>query len=302
MVYLERALGWIGSEAQAKVNRSIADTSTHGPQASELRWLAPPSRRRSRRRLVLGLTIACALATGCRDRFAHGLRTGTLSQVGSTSIGVYFWEHQPVVTIANEASDGACLQLAGLHVTVDGVPQAVGSWGTRESGQHKGDFGPADRSDFCSGATVAVHVPSDPSRPSDTVEVSDGTLTLRAEFPNVFADTAWSKPPPATVHAGEAFRVRIVPEPPRGLGDNDALNYVAGVFKDDSGRERDLVVTTHKLTDGEFELSVPPAAKPGVYQLSLVSAQGEIPAKSCSARECRGASEFVLTAPVHVVP
>jgi hypothetical protein len=206
------------------------------------------------------------------------------------------------LSIDNEARDGACLELTGLRVVADGAVQSVATPGGRSSGQTKGSIGPIDRTDSCVGAIAKLRVPSDPTRRSDIIEVTDGSTTLRAELPNVLSETTWVKPPPRRVRPGEKFEVRIAPALARGTEKYDPSNYISVSLFGTTGPDLKL---TSRVLPGEdvVEITVPSSAQAlDRGRLILVSDQKEVAARACTAQRCVTSSRVVIEARVDIVP
>ena len=257
------------------------------------------SGRVTRVAISLAVVFVALLEIGC-DRYRHGLRPGTLSEVEVPTLTIFVvdpdhWK----LAIGNEAKDGTCLEMGGLRVTIDGVAQ-TGTLGGRNSGQTKGSFGPVDRTDWCESAFADLVVPDRPARLADVVEVTDGTATIRAEFPNVLSHTVWVKPPPRSARAGSTFEVRLQPALAVGT-DADDLPHLVSVWFDAPGTS--LKLESRILGGDRIAVTAPTTDTPlKGGTLRLVSSQHSVAARSCTARSCMTWTQVVMESPVDVEP
>lgn len=245
--------------------------------------------------VVFALTL-----TSC-DRYAHELRPGKLAEVAHPTLQTYVWEQNYVLSVSNEAADHACLVLANLTAKVDGVSQQLTVAGGRTSGQHKGDFGPVDKTDSCDAATFAITRGKDVTRKSNLIEVTDGATTLKMEAPNVIVDFIWVNPPPTTAHPGDSIVVRVAPAVQRGTGKYDASNFLGASMDDGTENPGHTVSLTPRLqTDGSIAVDLPAGIHAGRFTFFLISSEESIAVLSCGASSCSAASEFTLSAPITV--
>ncbi len=243
-------------------------------------------------------SLTFLLLLSCRDHFKHELRAGKLSEVATTTIRIYFVDDTPKLAIGNEATDGACLELKGLSATVNGVAQTFEFAGGRTSGQAKASWSPVNRTDLCDAARATVRVPDDPSRTADLIEIRDGAVTLRAEFPNVLAKTVFLGSGPFAGRPGEALTLRLQPEPVRGDAATDPANFLVGFL----GGKIDTRLDARLSASGDVEVALPPNASPGVTTLRLISLQNSIRSKSCTASSCLAASRVVAEGRIIIAP
>jgi hypothetical protein len=249
-------------------------------------------------RSLVFLAVSCA---SC-DRYAHDLRPGKLAEVAHPTLQTYVWEQKYVLSVSNEAADHACLVLANLSAKVDGVPQQLTVAGGRTSGQHKGDFGPVDKTDYCEAATFAITRGKDVTKKSNVIEVTDGATTLKMEAPNVIVDFAWVKPPPSVAHPGDSIVVRVAPAVQRGTGKYDPSNFLVASMDDGTTNLGHTVLLTPRLqTDGSIAVDLPADLHAGPFTFFLISNEESIAVLSCGAASCTTASEFTLSAPVAIV-
>ncbi len=241
--------------------------------------------------------LACA---SC-DRYAHDLRPGKLAEVVQPSLQTYVWEQKYLLSVSNEATDHACLVLQNLSAKVDGVPQRLTGPGGRTSGQHKGDFGPVDKTDSCEAATFVIVRGKDVTKKSNVIEVSDGVTTLKMEIPNVLVEWTWTTPPPTVAHPGDSFSMRVAPAVQRGTGKYDASNFLVASMDDGTTNAGHNVSLTPRLQgDGSIAIDLPATVHAGRFTFLLISNQEMIPVLSCGAGFCSAASQFLLSAPITI--
>jgi hypothetical protein len=182
-----------------------------------------------------------------------------------------------------------------VRVVINGAVQIVHFLGGRSSGQTQGSFGPVDGTDSCDPLRVKVVVPNEPTRATDEIEVSDGTTTLRAEFPNVLTPVSFRQAPPSIVARGDVFHVSLQPPTTAGTGEYDAGNFVRASLNSTYASSASTTIPIRGISASDFEITIPKGTPPGATKLFLSSAQSAVPAKVCSASFCRAEQTFVLT-------
>jgi hypothetical protein len=252
---------------------------------------SPTARSKMKPRGIAVAYLGFALLA-CRDHFRHGLRSGELAEVKDPSIHIIVVEDERRLLVSNGARDGACLRLT-LNVKVNGKDLAGLDYaGGRANGQEKHPIGAVNRTDYCESAMLRLPRSEFAGNALDTIEVRDGSLLLYAAFPNVLARSHWRSPLPAEVKAGSPLLAGIVPS--LALG-NDLANLAH--FRIDN-----LSVPFSDQPEDTFMITIPAVASARTVELSVTSAQREIPALVCSATTCTAESSVVLSAKFRIAP
>ncbi|MGH7280198.1 MAG: hypothetical protein ACRELY_01625 [Polyangiaceae bacterium] len=244
------------------------------------------------------LPLIALLAVASCNHYAHGRRKGTLADVKSPELIIYVFDGKPTISVSNTAADDACLTLDGLTAKIDGAPQRLAFAGGRDDGKTKGNVGPVNKTDFCSFARFDVWRPADFSKKTNVIEIADGTKTLRAEFPNIFAKPVWTTPPRG-VSRYEPMHGVMSPPPTAGTAQYDAENFLVGSIRG-SGKSADTKVAVHAGADGAVDIEIPQSLPGGLYTFYLASSERGIAPISCGFSHCVGANEFVIEAPIDI--